>query len=158
VRASAASATSGLSGSVYGYVEVPDFSRDGVSLSGLAINATPAAGAGNLEAIDGLLPFAPTTRRAFATTDRVAAFVRVYQGGHEPAVPVTLVRRVIDTADRPVVEERATLEPEAFAAARSADAHFEIPVGRLAPGRYLLVIEATRGSHSVRRAVPFDVR
>lgn len=158
IRSSAASATSGLSGSVYGYVEVPDFAGEPLTLSGIAISATPAAAAGNGDAISGLLPFAPTTRRAFAMTDRITAFVRVYQQNDDPPAPVTVVRRVIDAADRRVVDERATLEPGAFANARGADVQFEIPVDRLAPGRHLLVLEATRGSHSARRAIPFEIR
>lgn len=158
IRSSVASATSGRSGSVYGYVDVPDFAGDALTLSGIAIGATPAIGAGNLEAIASVLPFAPTTRRAFARTDRVTAFVRVYQRRDEPAAPVTLVWRMIDTADRVLVDEPAALEAGTFAKAGSADVQFQVAVDRLAPGRYLLVVEATRGSHSARRAIPFEVR
>jgi VWFA-related protein len=158
VRASAASATSGLSGSVYGYVDVPDFAGDALTLSGIAIGATSAAGVGNLDSITGLLSFAPTTRRVFATTDRVTAFVRVHQKKDYSPAPVTVVRRVIDATDRAVLDERATLEADAFANARGADVQFEIPMARLASGRHLLVVEATRDSHSVRRAIPFEVK
>jgi hypothetical protein len=158
IRASAASATSGLSGSVYGYVDVPDAARDALTLSGIALGATPAIGAGNLEAITGILPFAPTTRRAFATTDRVTAFIRVHQKKDGSPAPVTVVRRVIDAGEQPVVDERATLEPGAFVDGRGADVQFQVPVDRLAPGRHLLVVEATRGSHSARRAIPFEIK
>ncbi len=54
IRAAIDDATLGASGSVYGYVEVPDFLRDPVTLSGILLQAVAADGAGASAAGRGL--------------------------------------------------------------------------------------------------------
>jgi hypothetical protein len=158
LRASASSASRDVSGSVYGYLDVPDFARDALSLSSVTIGTTPPRIAGNAEAAAGVLPFAPTTRRTFAATDHITSFFRAYQGGSQAPAPVTLALRVIDAADQAVLEERRTIDAAAFAQARSADIRWEVPLARLGPGSYLYAVEAARGTHIAKRAVRFEVR
>jgi hypothetical protein len=156
LRASASSAAA--SGSVYTYLDVPDFSRDPLSLSDVAMGTTPPRVAGNGEAAAGVLPFAPTTRRAFGAAAQVTSFFRVHQGGSAVPVPVTLALRVIDSADNTVVDERRTIDAAAFGPARSADVRWAVPLARLAPGSYLYAVEASDGTHVAKRAVRFEVR
>lgn len=55
-----------VAGSVFLDLEVPDCARTPLALSGVALGVTagtPASGVGEL---GGVIPFAPTTRRAFA--------------------------------------------------------------------------------------------
>ena len=150
LRVSASAATSG---SVYGYVDVPEFSREPLSMSGLVLGTTPTTPAGNTAAISDLLPFAPTTRRAFTTSDAVTAFVRVYASS-APAEIATVVR-VIDANDMVVFEEPRKVTSESIA---GADVPATLPIDRLRPGRFLLTVEATAGRHSTRRAILFEVR
>lgn len=156
LRASAASKAA--SGSVYTYLEVPEFTRDPLSLSDVAIGTTPARIAGNGEAAAGVLPFLPTTRRVFDAAAHVTSFFRVHQGGSAAPGPVALTLRVIDTADQTVVDERQTMEAAAFGPARSAEVRWTVSRARLAPGSYLYAVEASDGTHVAKRAVRFEVR
>jgi VWFA-related protein len=165
LRASAASPSAG-SGSVYGYVDVPDFARAPVSLSGIALLVDPPAPSGGATATGGLLPFVPTTRRMFTSGDRVRVFARGYQGGAPAPLPARAVLRIVDRADATVFEADTPLEPDAFTSDRGADLTFELPIQRLAAGEYLLTLELTLpradvrpgGAPAVRRQVRFDVR
>ncbi|MEX1129713.1 MAG: VWA domain-containing protein [Vicinamibacterales bacterium] len=157
LRASASSASTGVSGSVYGYLDVPDFARDALSLSGLTLGTTPPRIAGNAEAAAGVLPFTPTTRRTFSPTDSVEGFVRVYQGGSTPLAPATIVTTIRTAANEMVFNKSQPVGSDEFGADRALDYRFELPMVRLKPGPHLLTIEVT-GPVSARRDVRFDVR
>jgi hypothetical protein len=57
------------------------------------------------------MPVIPTTRRTFVPTDRVHAFLRVYQGGKEPLSTVPLRVHVLDAKGAPVMDSRQMLAP-----------------------------------------------
>jgi len=156
LRVSAKSSSLDKLGSVYADVDVPDFQKAPLSMSGVLLSVTPGVPVAPAEALSAIAPMAPTTERTFLRVERVAAFLHVYQGGR-PA-PVTLTRRILDANDATAVEETTTLAVEQFTAARSADVTFPLPVARLAPGEYLLRFEAAMGSHHVRRDVRFTVK
>jgi hypothetical protein len=158
LRASAAGESSERSGSVYGYFEVPDFAKELLSLSGVAMGITPPSVSGNADAAAGIVPATPTSRRTFVRTDRVTSFARVYQGSASALARVIGVVRVVDSRDQPVVEQLRTFEANAFGANRSADFQFDLPMDRLAPGSYVLTITASLGERTVRRDVRFEVR
>jgi len=158
LRASAASEAWAESGSVYGYLDVPDFAREPVSLSGVAIGVTPARIAGNAPVIADLLPFVPTTQRTFTRSDGVTAYVRVYQGGSSAPAAVSLAARVVDGHDRLVADMPATLSAGRFAASRSHDFQYEIQAASLAAGPHLLTIEVSIGRHRARRDVRFEIQ
>ena len=75
---------------------MPDFSKDGVSLSGLVLSVTPSGEVAPRDALTAVMPVIPTSRRTFVPTDRVQAFVRVYQGGKDPLTTVPLRVHVLD--------------------------------------------------------------
>jgi VWFA-related protein len=143
--------------SVYTYVEVPDFFVDSLSLSGLVLSAIPSPRMAPKDAFTGLLPIAPTARRAFRTTDRVTGFLRVYQGGTHPLMPVTITTRLVDSTNAQRGGGVRTVDATSFGPARSYDDRFDLPV-RLPPGEYLLTIDAAAGSQTAQRAVRFSVR
>jgi hypothetical protein len=105
--------------------------------------------------IAAVVPVVPTVARAFTRDDVVHAFLRIYQS-RDPQ-PVTVTTRVIDTANRTVVEQRRDLSVDAFLA-HSADVDVPLPLSQLAPGQYLLTIEATRGEARAERSGRFEVR
>jgi hypothetical protein len=158
LRASASSNAWGASGSVYGYVDVPDFAREPLSLSGITMTVTPPAIAGNTAVLEGLLPVVPTTRRAFAVTDRPSAFVRVYQSRNARSESIQATMRILDAADRAVVDAKQTLDSGQLGQSGHADLQYPIPVERLSSGPHVLMIEAARGRQVVRSAVRFDIR
>jgi VWFA-related protein len=158
LRASASSHAWGASGSVYGYVDVPDFSRQPLSLSGITMAVTPPAIAGNTAVLEGLLPVVPTTRRAFAVTDRPSAFVRIYQSRNATSESIQVTMRILDAADRAVVDAKQTLDSGPLGQSGHADLQYPIPVERLSSGPHVLMIEAARGRQVARSAVRFDIR
>jgi VWFA-related protein len=145
----------GASGGVFLQVEVPDFSKARLSLSGLVLGLTKT---GQQDGVADLLPIAPTTARSFPRSGQAAAFVRIYQGGKDPLVPVQMHLRILDAAQRAVIDQTMTFDPGRFAPGRAADCPFQLPLDRLADGEHLLTVEASAGKETARRDVRFTVR
>jgi VWFA-related protein len=158
VRASAARTRGGLAGSVYADLDVPDFARAAVSLSGVAVSLLPTPPSVPPGALADVVPQVPATRRTFAPGDAAAAFVQVVQGGDKPPVAVALATRVVNDRNVAVVRDTQTLAPERFGLARTADVRYVLPLTTLAPGEYLLTFEATLGKATARRDVRFTVK
>jgi VWFA-related protein len=116
------------SGSVYVDVDVPDFSRAAVSLSGVLLEQTPALPSAPAEGLGALAPVAPTVRRSFARDAKVTAFVRVHRGGTAPITPTTWTVRVVDAHDKVVSETSETLTPDRFSATRALDIRYPLPL------------------------------
>jgi hypothetical protein len=104
------------------------------------------------------LPIVPTTARAFSASDRVTAFLRVYQGGSGMLKPVTMTAQVVDSRDQTAIRQVTTVTPEEFGKRRSADYSFVLPTSRLSPGEHLLTIDATLERRHQARAVRFTIR
>ena len=149
-----AAETSGSAGGVFTQLEVPDFSKARLSLSGLVLGF---ARSGDRDGLADLLPIVPTAARAFPRSGQIAAFVRVYQGGKDAPVPVQMHLRIVDAATQAIVDESLVLEPPRFGPRRAADCPFQLPLSRLGEGEYLLAIEAAAGKNTARRDVRFRV-
>jgi len=139
--------------SVYTYVDVPNFDKEPLSLSGLVLDATPAVLSAPRNAFADLLPVSMTAARRFAHADRVRAFVRVHQAAGKPAEQTTMTARITDTSGQEVLNEVTTLAPERFAAGRGADYRVDLPLERLSSGEYLVTVEASKGQLIARRGV-----
>jgi hypothetical protein len=148
-----------LSGSIYADVEVPNFARAPLSLSGVWLEATPGSIALPRDALRSLLPIVPTSSREFAGGDQVTAFFRVYQGGDAPLASVALRVHVKSDDDTTVASAAGTIGAERFdPGTRSTDHRFALPLSGLRPGRYLLSFDLTLGQENARRDVIFAVR
>jgi VWFA-related protein len=156
LRLAVQSAALNKTGSVYANVDVPDFRREPLALSGVVLSAAPAPLAAPEGPLAPLLPVAPTTERSFTANSTVSVFCRIYQGRSAPEA-VTVTTHIVDTANTVVRRVSASLDATAFDAARSADYHVPVPLSDLRPGTYLLTIEVAAGSRVVRRDVRFDV-
>jgi hypothetical protein len=154
LRAAAKDVATGTIGSVFSFVDVPDFSDGPLTMSGLLLHHEPAPAVVD-NPIAYVVPVVPTVARAFTRDDGVHAFLRIYQS-HDPQ-PVTVTTRVIDTANWTVVEQRSDLSADAFLA-HSADVDVPLPLSQLAPGHYLLTIKAARGEAHVERSTRFEIR
>ena len=144
--------------SVYTYVDVPDFSQQPLSLSGVVLAASPPVLSAPKDAFANLLPVVPTAQRLFARTDRVTAFLRVYQRTGKPAQPASVTVRIVDIADHDLMNVVTPVAADRFAGNRGADYRVDLPIERLGVGEYLLTIEATQGEHTARRGVRFTVQ
>jgi VWFA-related protein len=146
----------GETGSVFVDVDVPDFARADLSLSGLLFSAAPAVPSAVSPDLAPVIPVTPTTVRQFGAGDRVRAFVQVVQGGSKPAMPVRVAASILDSNDQSRASTMTELEAGQFTG-RTAAYVYDLPIATLAPGEYLLTIEATLGARSVRRTSRFTV-
>ena len=159
LRIAAYSTLSDATGSVYADVEIPDFTKEPLSLSGVLLEVNPAPPSAPRGTLAAIVPVVPTSERGFQKLDRPSAFVRIYQGGGDPLVPVEFTTRLVDERDLVIANRIETLEPTRFdVATRSADARFELPIVTLARGEYLLTFEAAMGKVTKRRDLRFTVR
>jgi hypothetical protein len=158
LRLSAHLPSKDLSGSIYYDVDVPDFSKGPLVMSGAMMSVTPALVAAPRDLLANILPIVPTTDRYFdRKTDQVSAFVALYQPKGS-VKPVELSTRITDSTGTEVITQATTMPVVAFAGdRRSAGYRYSIPVNRLEPGDYLLTFEAKLEKTTVLRHVRFVV-
>jgi len=147
----------GQAGSVFVDVDVPDYSREPMTLSGLVLGADPHPSVVAAPDVAGLIPVQPTTLREFRAPARVVAFMRVYQGGSKPVGAVRVTSTIVNEANRPDFDETTFLESSKFTA-RSADYRLDLPISKLDAGAHLLTIEAALGRTVVKRQAKFTIR
>ena len=148
----------GLAGSIHTTVVVPDFAREPLSLSGVAIGRADGRVLGNREALADVLPIAPTAVRDFSRSDGVTAFLRVHQSIRRPPRPVVLTTDVIDATGTVVLSVTRAMGAEVFDAHTSAEHRFDLPLSELGAGSYLLRFVATAGEERAQRDVRFSVK
>jgi len=139
-------------------VDVPDFSKDPLSASGLMLQLRRRAAPIKDKDIAALVPFLPTTIREFRGDDDVAVFLRIYEGGKGRLEPVQLSAKVRDANDAVRSSHDAVLATDYFSEVRSADVELSLPLPELSRGDYLLEVEAQAGTHRLQRTARFTVR
>jgi VWFA-related protein len=144
-------------GSVFTDVEVPNFVKDPLSVSGLVVSVSPPAVTAQARLLSDLLPLVPSTTRDFGPGMTATAFVRVTQGGSNPPAAVRVATTIRDARDHADLERTAILEASAFHGSRSTDYRLELPIAALTPGPHLLTIELSLGKSIVRRDARFTV-
>jgi VWFA-related protein len=158
IRVAAHSPALDRTGSVYTDVEIPDFRRDTLSLSGIVLSATPSLAAAPADALSTMVPVVPTSQRTFGSQADVIAFVEVYHGRRAPSAPLPITVTIADDADRRVFSVSESLAPDRFNQQHTAPFQFQLPLDRLGAGRYMLTIEVPQGAKPPRRHVRFDVQ
>jgi hypothetical protein len=159
VRAAVHDASRQAAGSVYADVEVPDFAKGALSLSDVVIFAMPSHAVAPKDALTSFLPVLPTAARAFAPADQPAAFARVYEPGKSPAAALSLHARVLDAQQHVVFDRPVVMPADRFIGTpRAADLTVPLPLASLAPGDYVLEIDAARDRATATRRVPFTRR
>ena len=146
-----------IAGSVYTTIIVPDFAKERLSMSGVAVGRAEGRPIGGREGLQAHLPFAPTVVREFSTTDRVGALVRVYQAAGR-SEPVQLKTQILDATDGVVTSGSSVLPASSFSDGRNAEHRYELPLRTLAPGEYLLRFVAEAAERRVTREVRFSIR
>jgi VWFA-related protein len=153
LRVAARESGGGLTGSVFYDLEVPDYTKKKFAMSGLVVtaataNLTPTAQPDPV--FKGVLPGPPTTRREFYDIDTLALYAEVYDsiGGSTPHT-VDITTRITNDLGKEVhktSEARASKELQSASVPGAAGAGFgyttNIPLKELAPGRYMLTVEA----------------
>ena len=154
-------------GSVHFDLDVPDFTRNPIALSNIALAATadrsvyspPKPG---FDPFNGLLPGPPSALREFPVNSEIAAAVEVYDNKPTPTHGIDVTARVRADDGRIVFnkhEERSSDElhgtPGGFGYT------FRIPLQGWAPGLYVLEVEAkTRltDTEPATRVIQFEVK
>jgi hypothetical protein len=144
------------SGQVFIDVDVPDFAKAPLSMSGFLVQRAPTPPVQD-PAIASLIPIAPTTLRTFAAGDEVTMFARVYQGGKGKLVPVQMSAKVTNAHGDAASHQDLVLDAEQFGEMRAADYRVQLPIANLEPGDYLFEVEAKSGAPLVRRTVRFSI-
>ena len=153
----------GRVGSVFTDLVVPDFLKEPLTMSGLAVTSAtagqvPTAGALNLSA---LLPAPPTTAREFTSKDQLAVLAEVYDnlGAQSHTVEITTTLRSDD--GKTVFSNTERRQSSELAGARGGYGYTSrVPLTDLAPGLYVLKVEARSSLGkplSVAREVQFRI-
>jgi hypothetical protein len=148
----------GRIGTVFTSIDVPDFAKAPLSLSGVVLEVRPQELVAADDALREVIPVVPTARRVLDRSDRATAFLRVYQGGLDALRPVEVKMRIQNAAGTPVINTARSLTSDDFAKGRGADYTVELPLETLEPGEYLLTIEASERVRTVGRDVRFRIR
>ncbi len=145
VRAAARERGGGRVGTVFYDLEVPDFSRSALTMSGLVVVSAQSALMPTVraEVLKDLMPTVPAARREFRSSDELAAFAEVYD--NEPQKPhvVDITATLITDDGREVYRnqtERASSElggkPGGYGYA------MRLPLKEYQPGLYVLQVSA----------------
>jgi VWFA-related protein len=158
-RVGARIASSGTSGSVVTTFTVPDFDKEILSLSGVAIGRATTGAIGGHATLLTVLPFVPTSERTFSRTDIVGALVRVHQSSRRPAAGVTLETTITSDSGTEVSRSTTRFEVAQFTATRSVEHRAELALSALTSGDYLLTFAATAADGAAAsRQVRFSVQ
>jgi hypothetical protein len=149
VRVAARAARTGATGMITHAVDVPDFARARLSLSGVTMTSLPALVMPTRGAswVEKTLDTPPSAARQFVAGDEVTAAVDIYP---PPATvgPIEVFADVEGVAPAP---RRLAPRPA------GASTLFRIDTTTLKPGHYVLRIVAAEGTERVERRVSFAV-
>jgi VWFA-related protein len=154
------------SGSVLYDIEVPDFAKMPLTLSGISITSVETSGlhvSSGKNALAEVMPGTMTATRQFSSNDRVAVYAEVYDNIGDKGPHTVTVRTVLRTQEgvpvRTVAAERSSAVMN-----RRQDGYgflFEIPLNGVASGSYVLHVEATANAGDrprQSRSIPVRVR
>jgi VWFA-related protein len=136
----------GKTGSVFYDLTVPDFSKDPLSMSGVIVSSSTAGGvptAGSVPEIGEALKTPPTTSRVFSASDELSVLAEVYdnQGAQSHSVDITATLKAEGRVQ--VFSNSETRSSKELGGASGGYGYTNrIPLKGLAPGLYVLTIEA----------------
>jgi hypothetical protein len=125
---------------VYADVDVPNFTKDQVPLSGVSLG-------------DGDVTH---TRRTFHSGDQVTALWRIYQLSKSPAQNVTMTITIGNDANKKVFEMIDTRLADRFEPTSTVEEHFRLPLEKLTLGDYVLDIRVSANRVTAARQVRFS--
>ena len=146
-------------------IEVPDFSKDPLVMSGIVLTAASAQLTPTVrpdEQLKGVLPAPPTTVREFSRDDELATFTEVYDNQMRTAHRVEIKTSVLADDGKVVFNTSEERRSEEIGPAGGGYGHTaKIPLKALTPGRYVLRVEARTllsDGGTAMRELEFSVR
>jgi hypothetical protein len=151
-------------GSVVYDLEVPDYSKKDVAMSGLVLRGTNEAEGVFLPSSDPLRSLATraaTTARTFENSDRVSIYAEISDNTDAKPHSLDLKSEIRSESGEvtPVVTTSHSAD-ELQRAAGTVRLDSPVPLAKLAAGRYVLAVSvrSSAGGDSVSRGIPFTVR
>lgn len=136
-------------GTVFYDLDVPDFTKGPLTMSGVLLTAASAQQtlAAQPDPVAGkVLPAGATSRRTFASSDVLSVYAEIYDNvPGQPARQIEVTTRLIGEDGREVSVSRDALGGGASAASSRAVSYSlskQVPLGNVVPGRYLLQVTA----------------
>jgi VWFA-related protein len=154
IRVGVRETLNGQTGTVFYDLQVPDFTKEPLMMSGLLLTAASAQLMPTPQPDPGvakLLPGPATSRREFSRNDALALLTEIYDNNssQQPRA-IDVAVRLLGEDGREVFTSRDTLNNEGAKNPKHWDAYSyakEFPLKDVAPGRYVLRVESqTRGS------------
>ena len=145
-------------------LDVPAFDQR-LDLSGVVLAAIRAHGSLTLredERMKALIGASPTASRRFRTDDRILAYAEVYSDDRSTTTADVRVSGIVTSASGTEVKREDGLlraVDDARGGAGGWGATMELSLADLAPGEYVLILEAAsaRRKSPVQRRIPFVV-
>jgi hypothetical protein len=149
----------GDAASIVAHVEVPDFTRGRLSMSGMVLLASEVAAPPALFAdrtLNGTPRAGATTRRRFTRSETITALVEMYS---ETRTRVDDVGMTVTIASAAAPGAKVRSETATRTAAEPGRIRYtvQLPLAELIPGDYVLTFDAKTPRATARRQVPFAV-
>ncbi len=157
LRIGVASRVLGRTGTVQLPVEVPK-AEGRLAISGLAVTSEdqPPIGVMSKELIAELVPFQPVLTRAFAVSDELRVFGRLFWESRDPSAEVTVE---IGNARRSVTRSLTVAGAAVSGSRHQGELDVRLPLAELAPGDYVLRVSAKISSgQTAVRELPIQIR
>jgi VWFA-related protein len=165
IRVAARETGAGRIGTINYDIEVPDFSKNKLSMSGIVLTAASAQQMMTAKADEELkevLPAAATADRAFPVGDAVAVFAEVYDNAPKPTHLVDITTSVVADDGRVVFTRSEERSSEELQGKPGGYGHrSQISLNDYKPGLYVLQVEArSRAGNDppVRQEILFRVQ
>ena len=165
IRVGVHESNGGAVGSVPVDVEVPDYSKAPLAMSGLVLTSSSAPRLVTLKPdpqLKDALPLPPVASRSFTGADTLHVFAEVYARPAKTAQDVDLVVTVREAqTDGATVFTRSETIPVNIGQGLQTSPHrTDLPLRDIKAGSYILRVEATSrsGGHRAVRELPFSVR
>jgi len=160
VRIGARESVSGQTGSVFYDLEVPDFRKEQLMIGGLLMTTPSVQQTPSIQpdpVVSKLLPAPATSRREFPSSDVLALYTEIYDNDtSRQARRIDVTVKLISEQGTDVVVSRDELENGATASGEKPWEIYgyakRIPLKELAPGRYVLRVEAAMRGHDAAPA------
>jgi VWFA-related protein len=163
IRVGAFETTGGMVATVPYDLEVPDYGKVPFAMSGLVLSSSDANALVNANPdpqLKDLVPATPVVSRSFTRAQTLTAFAEFYESAATLAHDVEIAATVRDARDGRTVFQARDRRTGITTGARAQGFTADIPLKDLAPGTYVLRVQATSsvGGQSAHRDVPFEVR
>jgi VWFA-related protein len=156
LRIGVASRALGKSGSVQIPLDVPNLTTDALQFGGVLITPVPATGeqALRFDVIKTVVPFQPTTSRAFADTDTIRVVVPVFWGGKDGTAQAQV--SITDATEPAPQSVSLTGTPMANGHWRAL-VETTLPLKDVSAGQHGLRIEVTANGQTAKKLVALEV-